>query len=148
MKEVQMLMVGGICSIFVFEVVFQQIFHIRKHSVRKNIYDGVYFRKVTNLRCTECNSAIYGLQHRKFLEQVPIICFLEKNILTKKSMVYQNFNNKDATLPKRELMLDLVEKPPWWKLFSIKSRVYPRNFIKSGLQLRGFLPLVLQDSSF
>ena len=116
--------------------------------MRKSIYDGVYFRKVKNLHYTECNSAIYGLYHGKLLEQVPKICCLEKHILTKKSMVYQCFNNKVAILPKRELTLDLAEKPPWWKLFSVKSRVCPCNFIKHGLQLRGFLPLVLQDSSF
>ena len=57
--------------------------------------------------------AIYGLQHRKLLEQVPKICCLEKNILTKKSMVYQSFNNKVAILPKTELTLDLTEKPSW-----------------------------------
>ena len=63
-------------------------------------------------------------------------------------MVYQGFNNKVAILPKQDLTLDLAEKPPSWNLFSVKSRVYPCNFIKNGLQLRGFLPLVLQDSSF
>ena len=78
MKEVQMLMVGGICSIFVFEVFFQQMFHIRDHSVRKNIYDGVYFRKAKNLHCIECSSSIYGLHHRKVLEQVPKSCCLGK----------------------------------------------------------------------
>ena len=114
----------------------------------KNIYDGVYFRKVTNQHCTECNSAIYGLHHRKCLKQVLKTCCLEKNILPKRAIVYQNFNNKVATLPKRGLMLELAEKPPWWKLFSVKSRVYPCNFIKNALPLRGFLPLVLQDSSF
>ena len=85
------------------------MFQIREHSVQKNIYDAVYFRKVKNLHCTECNSAIYGLHHRKILKQVPKICCLEKNILTKKSMVYQSFNNKVAVLPKRELTLDLGE---------------------------------------
>ena len=88
--------------------------------MRKNIYDGVYFRKVKNLHCTECNSAIYGLHHIKCLEHVPKISCLEKNILTKKSMVYQSSNNKVAILPKRELTLDLAEKPPWLKLFFSK----------------------------
>ena len=64
--------------------------------MQKNIYDGVYFRKVKNLHCTECNSAICGFHHRKYLEQVPKICCLEKYILTKKSIVYQSFNNKVA----------------------------------------------------
>ena len=121
--------------------------------MRQNIHDGVHFRKVRSLHCTECNSAIYGLHHIKYLEQVPKICCLEKNILTKKYMVYQSFNNKVAILPKRELTLDLAEKPLWWKLFFSKNypcrlRVYPCNFIKNGLQLRGFLPLVLLESSF
>ena len=61
--------------------------------------------------------------------------------------MYQGLNNKVATLPKKELTLDLPEKPPWWKP-TIKSRVYPCNFIKNGLQFRGFHPLVLQDSFF
>ena len=112
-----MLMVGGICFIFVFEILFLQMFRIREHSVRKNICDAVYFRKVKNLHCTQCNSAIYGLQHRKFLKQGLKICCLEKNVLPKRSIVYQSFNNKVAILPKRELTLDLAEKPPWWKLF-------------------------------
>ena len=93
------------------------MFHIREHSVRKNFYDGVYFRNIKNLYCTDCNSAIYGLHHRKLLEQARKMCCLQKNILTKNSMVYQSFNNKVAILPKRELTLDLAEKPPWWKLF-------------------------------
>ena len=80
--------------------------------MRKSIYDGVYFGKVKNLHYTECNSAIYVRDHGQFLEQVPKICSLEKNIMTKKSMVYQSFNNKVAILPKRELTLDLAEKPP------------------------------------
>ena len=88
------------------------MFHIREHSVRKNIYDGVYFRKVENLHCTKCNSTIYGLHHRKFLEQVPKICCLEKNIFTKKSILYQSFNNNVTILPERELTIDLAEKPP------------------------------------
>ena len=46
------------------------MFHIREHSEQKNIYDGVYFRKVKNLYCTECNSAIYGLYHKKAFEQL------------------------------------------------------------------------------
>ena len=35
-------------------------------------------------------------------------------------MVYQGFN-KHAYLPKSELTLDLAQKPPWWKLFSVNS---------------------------
>ena len=38
-------MVGGIC----FEVFFWQMLHIREHSLQKNIYDGVYFKKVNTL---------------------------------------------------------------------------------------------------
>ena len=29
-------------------------------------------------------------------------------------MVYQGFNNKVGILPKRELTVDLAEKPTWW----------------------------------
>ena len=87
--------------------------------MRKNIYDGVYFRNVKNLYCAECNSAIYRLHHRKFLEQIPKIRCLDKNIFTKKSMVYQSFNNKVTILLKRELTFDLAGKSPWRKvLFS------------------------------
>ena len=96
------------------------MFHIREHSVRKNIYDGVYFRKIKNLHCTECNTAICRLHHRKFLEQVPKICCLEKNIFTKKSILYQSFNNNVTILPERELTIDLAEKPPCWKLLLSK----------------------------
>ena len=43
------------------------------------------------------------------MEHVPEISCLKKNILRKKSMVCQRLN-KVATLPKRELTLDLVEE--------------------------------------
>ena len=117
MKEVQMLMVGGEFVLFSFlRFSCRQMFHIRGHSVRRNIYDEIYFRKVKNMYCTDCNSAIYGLYHRKCLKQVPKICCLEKNILAKRSTVYRSFNNKVGILPKKELTLVLAEKPPWWKL--------------------------------
>ena len=54
-------------------------------------------------------------------------------------MVYQSLNNIVTILPKRELTLDLAEKPPGWKLLFSKSKVYPCSFIKNELQLRGFL---------
>ena len=46
------------------------------------------------------------------MEHVPKTSCLEKHILTKMSMVYHGFNNRVAILPKRELALDLAEKPP------------------------------------
>ena len=33
--------------------------------------------------------------------------------MIKTPMVYQGFDNKVAILPKRELKVDLAEKPPW-----------------------------------
>ena len=57
-------------------------------------------------------------------------------------MVYLGFNNRVANLLKSELTLDFAEKPPWWKL-TVKSRVYPSNFIKNGLQVTDLFPLVL-----
>ena len=60
-------------------------------------------------------------------------------------MVYQGL---DTILPKKELTLELIEKPSWLELFWVKSRVYPCNFIENGLQLGGFPPLVLKDGSF
>ena len=83
------------------------------------MYDEVYFRKVKTLHYTECKSTIYRFHQRSFLEQVPKFSCLEKNTFTKKSVVYQGFN-KVAISPKRELTLDLAEKPPWWKLFFSK----------------------------
>ena len=41
-------------------------------------------------------------------------------------MLYQDFNNKVAILPKRELTVDFPEKPPWWKIISRK--VYSLSF--------------------
>ena len=55
-------------------------------------------------------------------------------------MVYQGFNNRVAILLKKKLLLDLAERPAWWKP-TVKSRVYP-------CKLRGFLSLVLRHSSF
>ena len=57
-------------------------------------------------------------------------------------MVYLGFNNRVANLLKSELTLDFAEKPPWWYL-TVKSRVYPSNFIKNGLQVTDLFPLVL-----
>ena len=61
-----------------------------------------------------------------------------KRISSQKPMVFQSFNNNVTILLKRELTLDLAEKPLWWKLLFSKSKVYPSNFIKNELQLRGF----------
>ena len=33
---------------------------------RENVYDGVYFTKVTNLQCTDCNSALKRLLRKFF----------------------------------------------------------------------------------
>ena len=137
-----MLMVGGICFIVVFEILFLQMFRIREHSVRKNVYDGVYFRKVKNLHCTQCNSAIYGLHHRKKFAvlkrmscQKGLWCI---RVLIIKSQFYQKGSSRQT----------LLKNLLGGSFFSVKSRAYPCNFIKNGLQPRGFLPLVLQDSSF
>ena len=106
-------MVGTICSIFVFEDLFYQMFHIREQSMRKNIYDGVIYDTLEKLKACIVQSAILLFHHRNFLKQVPKICCVEKNIFTKKSMVYLSFNKKVTILPKRKLMLDFAEKPPW-----------------------------------
>ena len=52
-------------------------------------------------------------------------------------MVYQGFD-EDAILLKRKLTLDVAEKTPLWKLFSVKSRVCPCIFITNRIQFRGF----------
>ena len=92
-----------------FEFLLQHMFYIQDHSVQKNICDGVYFSKVTSLSFTVCNSTIQRLYHIYFLEHVPEINCLKKNILRKKSIVYQHLN-KVTILPKRELTLDLLEE--------------------------------------
>ena len=46
-------MMDEICFISIFEVFFWQMLHIREHSLQKNIYDGVYFRKVKKFDCTD-----------------------------------------------------------------------------------------------
>ena len=66
-----------------------------------------------------------------------------KRISSQKPMVFQSFNNNVAILLKRELTLDLAEKPLWWKLLFSKSKVYPSNFIKNELQLRGLYTRVI-----
>ena len=87
------------------------MFHIIEHSVLKKMYNGVYISKVKSLHCTERNSSTYRLHHKPFLEQVRKINSLGKIVSTKKSMLDKSSNNS-AILPKRELTLDLVEKPP------------------------------------
>ena len=65
---------------------------------QENVYEGVFFSKVTNLQCSNCNFAIKLAHHRYFLEYVPKTSeILKNNILRKKSMVDQLLH-KVATL--------------------------------------------------
>ena len=57
----------------------------------ENAYDAV-FSEVTCLQFTDCNSSIKRLLHISLLEDVSKASCLQKNILTKKSMVGQCFN--------------------------------------------------------
>lgn len=51
----------------------------------KNIYDGIYFNKVTGVQCTGCSSNTKRIHHRLLLEYVPETNCLKKNILRKKN---------------------------------------------------------------
>ena len=84
-----------------FEVLLQQMFHIQDHSVQKRISDGVYFSEITSLHCTECDSTIYQLYRIYFLEHVPEISCLKKNILRNKSIVYHRLNKVGNFTKKR-----------------------------------------------
>ena len=92
-----------------FQFLLQQMFHIQDQPVRKSVSDGVYFSKVTSLHCTDCNSTEDRLCHISFWSMFRRLIVLKKNVLRKKSVVYQRLNEV-AILPKRELTLDLVEK--------------------------------------
>ena len=45
---------------------------------QENVYDGVYFSKVTELQCIDYNSAIKTLLYRFFLEYIPKTSYLKK----------------------------------------------------------------------
>ena len=62
------------------------------------------------------------------LEHVPEINCLKKNILIKKSIVYQHLN-KVAILPKRELTLDLVEEA-LKILMNLRENLLDTNFFR------------------
>ena len=61
MSDVYMLMVVGIFSIPIFEVLFYQMFHIMENTVRINIDDGIYSSKVKSLHCTEWNRVWFNI---------------------------------------------------------------------------------------
>ena len=49
-----------------------------------NVYEGVSFTKVTDLRCSDCNFAIKIAHHRYFLEYVPKTSCLKKESFERK----------------------------------------------------------------
>ena len=76
---------------------FQVIFHViclfnRNEDVKRrkiidgksleisqeNVYDEVFFNKVTNLQCSDCNFAIKIIHFRYFFENVPNTKYLKK----------------------------------------------------------------------
>ena len=82
-----------------FQVIFYVIcFFIRNEDVKKrkiiecksleisqkNVYNGVYFNKVTNLQCSDCNFAIKITHYRYFFENVPKTSCLKKPYFEKK----------------------------------------------------------------
>ena len=51
---------------------------------QENVYEGVYFSKVTNLQCSASSFAIKIAHHRYFLEYVPKTSCLKKQYFEKK----------------------------------------------------------------
>ena len=58
---------------------------------QENVYEGVYFSKVTNLQCSDCNFAIKIAHHRYFLEHVLKTSCLKKQNFEKKGLWWTNF---------------------------------------------------------
>ena len=76
-----------------------------------------------SLHCTECNSTIYWLCHIDFLEYLPEISCLKRNILREKSVVDEPLN-KLAILLKREPKLDLFkEARRFWCIYRKTSSI-------------------------
>ena len=71
--------------------------------MRKSIFDGVYFSKITSLHGADCNPTIYQLHYIYILDHI------QKLKIIFGTEVYQHLN-KVAILRKRELALDLVEE--------------------------------------
>ena len=55
----------------------------------ENVHDGVFFNKVTNLQCSDCNFAIKIIHYRYFFENVPNTSCLKEPYFEKKSVVGQ-----------------------------------------------------------
>ena len=51
---------------------------------QENVYDGVSFSNVTNLKCSDCNFAIKITHYRYFFENVPNTSCLKKPYFEKK----------------------------------------------------------------
>ena len=51
---------------------------------QENVYDEVFFNKVTNLQCSDCNFANKIIHYRYFFENVPNTSFLKKPYFNKK----------------------------------------------------------------
>ena len=51
---------------------------------QEKVYEGVFFSKVTNLQCSDCNFAIKIARQRYFLEYVPKTSCLKKQYFEKK----------------------------------------------------------------
>ena len=51
---------------------------------QENVYDGVYFSKVTRLQCADCNFNVKRLHRRLFLKFVPKTSSFKKEHFQKK----------------------------------------------------------------
>ena len=59
---------------------------------QENVYDGVSFSKVTNLKVSDCNFAIkINSSHRYFFENVPNTSCLKKPHFEKKKLCWTSF---------------------------------------------------------
>ena len=137
MKEVQML--DGICPIFIFQVLFKQC-------------EGTCMMKFTleKLKPYIIPSAILlftDFTRDHFWSRFEKLAALKRTLSQKslcctRVLIKLQFHQNGSS---RQILLKNLLGGSF---FSVKSRVYSCNFIKNGLHLRGFLPLVLQDSSF
>ena len=63
---------------------------------QKKFYNVVSFSKATSLQFSDCNFTIKRTHYRFFLEYVPKISCLKRNILRKNSMVDQRLDKVAA----------------------------------------------------
>ena len=141
-------MVGAICSIFVFEVLFQQCFTLGSTQCERTSMMEFTLEKLKTCIAQSVILLLADFTTENFWSRFQKFAVLKRissqkcqwciKILIIKLQFYQKGSSRQT----------LLKNLLGGSFFSVKSRLYPCSFIKNRLQVKGFLPLVLQDNYF